>query len=582
MARPITVLKLGGSVLASHESLPLAVHEVYRELREARAVVAVVSALGGVTDRLLTLAREMVSEPSPHAVAGLLSTGELQSAALLVLALERAGVPAQVLDVEALALTATGDPLAAEPVSVQAGAIHAALRDVPVVVVPGFIARDASGNRVTLGRGGSDLTALLVAAALPDSRARLVKDVPGLFDRDPARIGPAPRLYERVRWDDALRLDGRIVQHGAIRFARDRRLDFDVSGLNGAHATRVGAEASRFGAGPPVEATPLRVGVWGLGTVGLGTWRLLGAQPLLFDPVLAAVRRIRPCVDAGVDAARLTLDPRQVIDVGVDVIVDALGGAEPSATLAREALASNIQVVTANKAALSARGQELRDVALRHGVQLRCSAAVGGGVPILESLRALRREAHVVEVAGVLNGTCNFVLDRLAAGTGMTEAVRQAQAHGFAEEDPTLDLDGSDAARKLALVVGEAFGRHLPVEAIARQGIATVDPGRLEQAAGDGLRVRLVARARLVGDRVRASVRPETLPVSDPLALTRAEENRLVVRLAGCAEPVVLRGKGAGRWPTAESVLGDLLEVARERAARSRASAEVDVAEVAS
>ena len=192
MNRPITVLKLGGSVLASEDALPRAIHEIYREVRDGRAVVAVVSAFRGVTDALARRARSILPQPTPEALATLLGTGETETTALLALALGRAGIPAAVLDAERLHLLAAGDPLDADPVSIDARPIAAALAEVPVAIVPGFIARDQSGRRVLLGRGGSDLTALVVGAALDGSRVRLIKDVPGLFDRDPARLGAPP------------------------------------------------------------------------------------------------------------------------------------------------------------------------------------------------------------------------------------------------------------------------------------------------------------------------------------------------------------------------------------------------------
>ena len=189
MHEPVIVLKLGGSVLADEAALPVAVHEVYRWRREGFGVVAVVSALAGETDALL--ARAPDRDAAPHAVAALAALGELRSAALLGAQLQAAGLAARVLQPAALRFRAQGDPLDAQPVALDVRPLRSALRDGAVAVVPGFFAHDAEGRAVLLGRGGSDLSALFVAARL-GARCRLVKDVDGLFTADPAAPGPTP------------------------------------------------------------------------------------------------------------------------------------------------------------------------------------------------------------------------------------------------------------------------------------------------------------------------------------------------------------------------------------------------------
>ena len=223
MRERVIVLKLGGSVLLDEAALPSAVHEIYRWRRAGYAVAAVVSALAGETDRLLARAREAAPDGSPYTAAALAANGEALAASLLAAALDRAGVPACVLSPSALRLRAEGAPLDAAPAALDRGRLARALAREGVAIVPGFAGEDADGRTVLFGRGGSDLTALFLAHEL-GARCRLLKDVGALFERDPAAPGPPPRRYARASFADALALDGSIVQHKALRFARDRAL----------------------------------------------------------------------------------------------------------------------------------------------------------------------------------------------------------------------------------------------------------------------------------------------------------------------------------------------------------------------
>lgn len=567
--QPIIVLKLGGSVLASEGSLPLAVHEVYRWLREGYRVVAVVSALNGVTDRLLSRARAFSTHPDEHAVAALLATGEGTSAPLLALALDRAGIASTVLNVHQIGLRVDGPVLDAQPVGLYASAVRWALDERPVAVVPGFTGVNEQGGLSLLGRGGSDLTALFLGQRL-GARVRLLKDVPGLFESDPARPGPVPRLYERLGWDDALRLDGRIVQHKAVQFAREHALAFEVASLNGVHSTQIGGGPVVFAQRrtPGGERRAARLGLLGLGTVGLGVLR--GVQQLedrlAVDAI--AVRTLRKHVDAGVDPALLTTDPWRVVESPVDIVVETIGGIEPALQLISSALRQGKDVVTANKAVIARHGPELAELAASRGARLRFGAAVGGAVPILENLRRLARLGPIRRVEGVVNGTCNFILDRLAEGQAFEAALAQAQASGFAEADPTTDLEGLDAAAKLVLVARAALGVEFDLDAVARRGITGLDSGELSRAALRGETIRLIATVERTRDgAVTASVAPRAVPLDHPLAHARGEQNRVVIEFESPSlGTVVLHGKGAGRYPTAEAVIGDVLEILRERA----------------
>lgn len=240
MRHELTVLKFGGSVLRDHADLSTACDEVARWRSAGSRVLVVVSAFEGTTDRLLREARAISPTPPAEAASLLLATGEFQSAALLTLALQAGRLRARVLHPGAISLRSRGVGMDADPASVDIPVLRSALADAGVVIVPGFIATDAEGSFVTLGRGGSDLTALFLAAELRADRCRLIKDVDGLYERDPALPGPPPRRFASLSWDRALDLDGGIVQHKAVRFARARLLTFEVGGFGALSPTRVG------------------------------------------------------------------------------------------------------------------------------------------------------------------------------------------------------------------------------------------------------------------------------------------------------------------------------------------------------
>ncbi len=562
-SRPLVVLKLGGSVLTGEAALAVAASEVYRHVRAGERVVAVVSALAGATDRLLAEAQGIAADPDPYALAELLATGEATSVALLCLALGRSGVPATPLDAVRAGLSTRGPVLDAELVGVDVPAILRALEERPVVVIPGFVGRSAEGGHVTLlGRGGSDLTALYLAGALGASRCRLVKDVDGLFERDPAGPGPAPRRYERIRWEDALRLDGRVVQRKALRFAFERRLAFEVSSPGSGRATAVGEGPTAF-APAAAPRRPLRVVLLGLGNVGLGIHRRLAAEPERYEVVGALVRDLDKHRQDGVAPGVLSCDPGELAGRPHDLVIEAMGGDEPAASLVGAALEAGRDVVTANKEVVGRHGARLEGIAARSGARFAYSAAVGGAVPVLEWIDRLGRQGGVRSIEGVLNGTTNFILEAVSEGASFEDAVLDAQLRGFAEPDPTVDLDGTDAARKVSVIVRRAWGRSLPPEAIERTGIAGLQADAIRAARREGRSVRLVASCRLAGDRLEARVEPRVLSADHPLAGTRGEENRVLIE--SDSGRFAISGKGAGRWPTTESVLADVGDVLRLR-----------------
>ncbi len=257
--RPVVVLKFGSSVLPHEGRLDDVVDEIGRFVARGHRVVAVVSALGSTTDDLIAHARTYSSTPPDDAVAALLATGELRSVALLGLALHRAGLEARVLDPAAIGLRTQGPTLDSQAVALDTAAIMRALEAVPVLVVPGFVGRCVKGGHTTLlGRGGSDLTALFIAAEIGAS-CRLIKDVDGLYNCDPAAIdtnrGPA-RRFSTVTYNDVLSLDEGIVQHKAVRYAQSSALEFTVTCLGAEGGTIVGHGPTAFV--NPTQTRPAR------------------------------------------------------------------------------------------------------------------------------------------------------------------------------------------------------------------------------------------------------------------------------------------------------------------------------------
>ena len=215
-------------------------------------------------------------------------------------------------------------------------------------------------------------------------------------------------------------------------------------------------------------------------------------------------------------------------------------------------------MVTANKAVLAAHGEDLERVAAEAGATLAYSASVGGGTPVLELLDRLKWEG-VAGIEGVLNGTTNYILRQLAEGASWGGAIREAQERGFAEADPTLDLDGTDAASKLAIALRRGTGQWVELDSLPVEGIEGLSEEDIRDAREGGDRIRLVASYSAEGT---GWVRPLRLGSESVLGETRDEWNRLVVHLLG-GTSLKVEGKGAGRWPTAESVVADLMDVAR-------------------
>lgn len=300
---------------------------------------------------------------------------------------------------------------------------------------------------------------------------------------------------------------------------------------------------------PPTPDRPVRVALAGCGVVGGGVLARLLADPRV-EVVGVLVRHAAKQRDTAIPQGLARLDPAALLARGPDLLIDALSDASTSRALIRGALTQGIHVVTASKQAIADELDGLTALAEASGVRLLYSASVGGGAPLIETVRRARAAGAVVRIEAVLNGTCNFILNRLAVGATFEQALDQARAAGFAEEDPTADLSGLDAAAKLSILAHEALGQGWPTKRIARETLgpdAAVPAGarqlaRLDAASGDS-----EVRFQAVTD--------------DPLFADLPDEwNALRVTLAD-GRVFTARGRGAGRIPTTESVWADLSEV---------------------
>jgi len=327
-----------------------------------------------------------------------------------------------------------------------------------------------------------------------------------------------------------------------------------------------------------MRTAALRVALLGCGVVGSEVARLLTAQaddlaarvgaPLHLAGI--AVRRADRARDVPVDASVFTTDAAGLVGRGdIDVVIEVIGGVEPARELILSALEHGSSVVTANKALLAEDGGTLFAAAEKANRDLYFEAAVAGAIPILRPLRESLAGDRVTRVIGIVNGTTNYILDRMtSSGAGFAESLEEAQALGYAEADPTADVDGFDAAAKAAILASLAFHTRVTAGDVHREGIGEVTSADVTSASQMGRVVKLVAICDLVegegGPSVSVRVHPAMLPLSHPLANVRGAYNAVFVQ-SEAAGQLMFYGPGAGGAPTASAVLGDLVTVARNR-----------------
>jgi homoserine dehydrogenase len=321
---------------------------------------------------------------------------------------------------------------------------------------------------------------------------------------------------------------------------------------------------------------PLSVAVAGLGTVGGGVLKLLRD-----NADIVAARAGRPIAITAVSARDRTKDRGVPIsglrwyedpvalaaDPAVDVIVELIGGSEgPAKALVEAAIAAGKPVVTANKALLAVHGAELAATAEAHGVPLAFEAAVAGGIPVIKAIREGLAGNRISRIAGILNGTCNYILTQMRErGREFAEVLADAQKLGYAETDPTFDIDGIDAAHKLAILAALAFGRPVACDAVYVEGIRRISALDIVFATELGYRIKLLGIASHGEAGIETRVHPCMVPQSAPIARVDGVFNAVVAE-GDFVGRVMLEGRGAGAGPTASAVVADLIDLARNRA----------------
>ena len=320
-------------------------------------------------------------------------------------------------------------------------------------------------------------------------------------------------------------------------------------------------------------AAPLRIALAGLGTVGGGVIRLIEANGALIArragrplEIVAVCARDRT-KDRGVDLSAYAWEDDMTVLAqrdDIDVVVELVGGSDgPALSLARRTLAAGKGLVTANKAMVAHHGMELAASAEDQGVPLKFEAAVAGGIPVIKGLREGAAANELVRLYGILNGTCNYILTTMErTGRDFADVLKDAQDLGYAEADPTFDVEGIDAAHKLAILAAIGFGARIDFPAVEIEGITRLRAADFAQAAALGYVIRLIGIADCEGPRLFQRVQPYLVPRSHPLAAVDGATNAVVAE-GNFAGRLLFQGAGAGDGPTASAVVADLIDIAR-------------------
>ena len=327
----------------------------------------------------------------------------------------------------------------------------------------------------------------------------------------------------------------------------------------------------------------LQIGMLGCGNVGVEVARLLtsdsgdfkaraGAELELVKIAVKDIEKARP----GIAKKLLTSDSDSIVnDAGIEIIIEVMGGIEPARKLLLTAMKNGKSVITANKALLAKHGAELYEAASANGVDLYYEASVGGAIPILRPLRDSIVGDHVTRIMGIVNGTTNYILTKMDEnGSAFADVLKEAQALGYAEADPTADIEGHDAAAKAAILAGLAFHSRVSVDDVFCEGISGITATDISVAKAIDHVIKLLAIAELTSDnKISVRVHPTLIPRAHPLASVRNAFNAVFVEAESAGE-LMFYGRGAGGEPTASAILGDLIAVARHKSGGSLGAGE--------
>ncbi len=316
----------------------------------------------------------------------------------------------------------------------------------------------------------------------------------------------------------------------------------------------------------------VQIGLLGFGTVGTGVARILRDNASLISQRSGTSIRIKKILVRDLQKSRqltvdseLTVDATSVIeDPAIRIVVELMGGEEPARTLMLSALNHGKHVVTANKDVIAKYGRELFEAAEKNNVNLLFEASVGGGIPIIRPLKRCLAANRIFEVMGIVNGTTNYMLDKMTSeGVDFASVLAEAQEKGYAEADPTADVGGWDAARKIAILASIAFGTRVKLDDVSVEGITRIEPEDIDYGRELGYVVKLLAIAQETEKGVNARVHPAFIPLTHPLAAVRDVFNAIFIRGDAVGE-TMFYGRGAGSMPTASAVCADIMEASRD------------------
>jgi homoserine dehydrogenase len=306
----------------------------------------------------------------------------------------------------------------------------------------------------------------------------------------------------------------------------------------------------------------ITLGILGLGTVGTGVIKLLADDPR-FRIKWVAVRDKSKPREVDLSSVRLTEDPMEIVlDPEVEIVIEVAGGIKPIYEVIRGAVMQGKHVVTANKELIAKHGSELFELATRHNVTILFEAAVGGGIPLISTIQRGLEANEISSVAGILNGTTNYILTEMEErGQSFADALKGAQQLGFAESDPTNDVEGFDVAFKITILASLAFGRFVDTDSVYRQGIASVSDLDMKTAKEFGFRIKMIGLARRGNGCLDVRAHPMLVPLHHLLASVEGANNAIFIS-GDAVGQVMLVGPGAGQMPTASAVVGDLINLA--------------------
>ena len=315
----------------------------------------------------------------------------------------------------------------------------------------------------------------------------------------------------------------------------------------------------------------INVGIIGLGTIGTGVYKILKERRASIKDKYNLDINIKKCCDISLSSKRklkiktdvFTKDFKEVVQAkDIDIVVELIGGTNIAYTISKEALKNKKHLVTANKALLAHKGKELRKISAVNKVNIGYEASVGGGIPIISSIKDSLLINKITSFCGILNGTCNYILTLMSNGIDFSKALGMAQKEGFAEADPTLDINGKDTAHKVSVLCQTCFNLNLDMKDIYTQGIEGVTSYDIEIAKNLGYEIKLLGIGRIKKNKLDARVHPTLIPQNNPLSNVENEFNAVLVNSKNLG-PFMAYGYGAGMLPTASAVVSDLIRVSR-------------------